>query len=129
MRALPACNGTVAVAGFCWGGAQSFRFATARDDLAAAFVFYGTAPDDEAALARIRGPVYGFYGGNDARVNATLPKTEERMRAVGRTFEPVIYPGAGHGFMRSGEAPDADAANRAARDAAWGRWLELLRRL
>ena len=32
---LPAANGKVAVAGFCWGGAQSFRFATNRPSLAA----------------------------------------------------------------------------------------------
>src|SRR5690606_35902791 len=25
---LPACNGKVAVVGFCWGGSQSFRYAT-----------------------------------------------------------------------------------------------------
>src|SRR5205823_11992543 len=65
---LPACNGKVAVAGFCWGGGQSFRFATSNKDVKAAFVFYGPGPD-EAAVARIRCPVYGFYGGNDARIN------------------------------------------------------------
>src|SRR6266436_7122092 len=57
---LPACNGKLAVAGFCWGGGQSFRFATNRSDLKAAFVFYGPPPD-KAAMARIKAPVYGFY--------------------------------------------------------------------
>ncbi|MFZ0063670.1 MAG: dienelactone hydrolase family protein [Pyrinomonadaceae bacterium] len=41
---LPGANGKITVAGFCWGGSQSFRFATNRPDLKAAFVFYGSAP-------------------------------------------------------------------------------------
>lgn len=126
VRKLPAANGKVAVAGFCWGGTQSFRFATHSRDLAAAFPFYGSGPDQAADIARLVAPVYGFYGGNDARVNATLPQTSELTRAAGKTFEPVIYDGAGHGFMRSGEAPDASAENRKARKEAWSRWKKLL---
>jgi carboxymethylenebutenolidase len=123
---LPAANGKVAVAGFCWGGAQTFRFATNRADLAAAFVFYGTGPFDKDAVARIMAPVYGFYGGDDARVNATIPSSEELMKATGKSYEPVIYEGAGHGFMRSGEAPDASEANKKARTEGWARWKKLL---
>jgi carboxymethylenebutenolidase len=126
---LPACNGKVAVVGFCWGGGQAFRYATNNKDLKAAFVFYGTGPGSEADIARIACPVYGFYGGNDARVNATVPRTEELMKEAGKEFEPVSYEGAGHGFMRAGEAPDASEANRKARDEAWGRWKQLLRAL
>ncbi|MGH9788729.1 MAG: dienelactone hydrolase family protein, partial [Candidatus Acidiferrales bacterium] len=123
---LPAANGKVAVAGFCWGGGQTFRFATNRANLAAAFVFYGTGPSDAAAVARIKPPVYGFYGGADARVNATIPTSEELMKAAGKSYEPVIYAGAGHGFMRSGEAPDATAENKKAREEGWARWKKLL---
>ncbi|MFQ5628421.1 MAG: dienelactone hydrolase family protein [bacterium] len=122
---LPAGNGKVTVAGFCWGGRQSFRFAANRADLAAAFVFYGTGPD-EAAIAKINSPVYGFYGGNDNRVNATVPKSAEQMKNAGKQFEPVIYDGAGHGFMRAGEAPNASDGNKKARDEAWKRWNLLL---
>src|SRR5690242_17918365 len=75
-KKLPSANGKVAVAGFCWGGGQSFRFATARPDLAAAFVFYGPAPED---VTKIRAPVYGFYGGEDARIGATIEPTKEAM--------------------------------------------------
>lgn len=125
-RKIPAATGKVAVAGFCWGGAQSFRFAAARPDVAAAFVLYGTGPD---SVAGIRAPVYGFYGGNDARVNATVPKSAEQMKAAGLRFEPVTYEGAGHGFMRSGEEPGANEANRKAREEAWRRWLELLKKM
>jgi len=123
VRQLPAADGKVAVAGFCWGGMQSFRFATNRADLAAAFVFYGTGPEE---IAAIRAPVYGFYGENDARVNATLAKTEEAMKAAGKRFEAVTYAGAGHGFMRSGEDPNGTEANRKAREDGWRRWLTLL---
>src|SRR5947207_4866688 len=94
---LPSCNGKVTVSGFCYGGSQSFRFATNRPSLKAAFVFYGTGPESADAIAKIKCPVYGFYGGNDNRVNATIPKSEELMKAAGKTYEPVIYPGAGHG--------------------------------
>lgn len=104
---LPACNGKVAVCGFCWGGGQAFSYATHNKGIKTAFVFYGGGPTDEAAVRRIAAPVYGFYGGNDARVNATIPRSEELMKTAGKTYEPVIYEGAGHGFMRGGEAPDA----------------------
>jgi len=122
---LPASNGKLFVAGFCWGGGQTFRFATNRPDLTAAFVFYGPPPDKEA-MSRIKGLVYGFYGGNDARIDATLPDTREQMKAAGKLFDPVVYDGAGHGFMRTGEAPDASEANRKARSEAWARWKTLL---
>jgi len=123
---LPAANGKITAGGFCWGGSQSFRFATNNKDLKAAFVFYGTAPESEKDINRINCPVYGFYGGNDARVTATVPKTKDLMKAAGKTYEPVTYEGAGHGFMRAGEAPDASPENKKARDEAWKRWLDLL---
>lgn len=127
-RALPACNGKLSVAGFCWGGAKAFELAAARPDLAAAYVFYGSAPESEATLATIACPVYGFYGETDARITAAVPATKALMDKAGKTFEPVVYPGAGHGFLRAGEASDASPENRAAREQAWKRWLELLRR-
>jgi carboxymethylenebutenolidase len=126
---LPACNGKLAVAGFCWGGSQTFRFATNNKDVKAAFVFYGTGPEQDNDMVRIQAPVYGFYGGNDARVDATIPKSAERMKAVGKTYEPVTYDGAGHGFLRAGEAPDASPDNKKARDEAWRRWKQLLQKI
>src|SRR5258707_3520245 len=126
---LPAANGKVAVAGFCWGGGESFRFATNRPSLVAAFVFYGAGPESPEAIAKIKAPVYGFYAGNDSRIGATLPKTRELMKAAGKSYDPGVYDGAGHGFMRAGDAPppadtdpqavrDSYSANRKARDNA-----------
>src|SRR5438876_7700753 len=125
---LPACNGKVAVSGFCWGGAQTFRFATNNKGIKAAFAFYGTGPDKEEDIARINCPVYGFYGGNDERVNATIPKSTELMKKAVKTYEPVTYEGAGHGFMRAGEAPDANEPNKKAREEAWKRLKDLLKK-
>jgi len=124
---LPASNGNLYLAGFCWGGGQTFRFATNRSDLSAAFVFYGPPPDKDT-MPRIHAPVYGFYAGNDARIGATVPDTIAAMKAAGKTYDPVTYEGAGHGFMRAGEAPDASDANKKARDEAWQRWKTLLAR-
>ncbi|HVT45655.1 MAG TPA: dienelactone hydrolase family protein [Thermoanaerobaculia bacterium] len=123
---LPAANGKLFVAGFCWGGARTWVLANARPGLSGSFVFYGTGPQDAAGIAAIDAPVFGFYGGNDARVNATIPKTEDLMRQAGKRFEPVIYEGAGHAFMRLGEASDASDANRRAHNEGWARSLELL---
>lgn len=127
VRALPAANGKVAVAGFCWGGSRTFDFANAGQHLGASFVFYGSGPQDDAGVAAIDAPVYGFYGGDDARVNATIDRTAPLMKANGKTYDPVIYPGAGHAFMRLGEESTASDANRKARDEAWARWRPLLK--
>ena len=126
---LPASNGKVVVTGFCWGGSQTFRFATNNKKIKAALPFYGSGPDDPEGIARIAVPVYGFYGGNDARVNATIPKSTELMKKAGKTYEPVTYDGAGHGFMRAGEAPDANAANKKAREEAWQRVKDILKKI
>jgi|SRR5580704_1252694 carboxymethylenebutenolidase len=122
---IPASNGKLFVGGFCWGGSQTFRFATNRGDLSAAFVFYGGPPEKEA-MTRIKAPVYGFFAGNDARIGAMIPDAMVQMKAAGKTFDIVTYDGAGHGFMRAGEAPDAKDADKKARTEAWARWKSLL---
>src|SRR6185437_2985349 len=124
---LPAANGKLAVIGFCWGGGKSFLFATERHDLSAAFVFYGPPPKD---LAAITAPVYGFYAGNDARISATVPQTKKDMKAAGKKYDAVIYPGAGHGFMRAGEDPgNTNPANTTARNEAMKRLEKLLKKI
>jgi carboxymethylenebutenolidase len=126
---IPAANGSLAVCGFCWGGGWAFGYASANPKLKAAYSFYGTAVDNADDAAKIPCPVYGFYGENDARVNATIPKGEELMKAAGKKYEPVIYKGAGHGFMREGEDPAGKPENKKARDDAWARWVQLLKQL
>jgi carboxymethylenebutenolidase len=126
---IPAANGSLAVCGFCWGGGWAFGYASVNPKLKAAYSFYGTAVDNPEDASKIPCPVYGFYGENDARVNATIPKGEELMKAAGKKYEPVIYKGAGHGFMRDGESPTGTPENKKARDDAWARWKTLLKQL
>ena len=124
-KKLPGDNGKIAVVGFSWGGWKSFAFATHRKDLSAAFVFYGTGPDD---VTTINAPVYGFYGGEDGGVDSSVPATAEAMKAAGELYDPVTYEGADHGFMRLGdEFGTRSSANKAARNQAFTRLVRLLR--
>jgi carboxymethylenebutenolidase len=126
---IPAANGSLAVCGFCWGGGWTFSYASVNSKLKAAYSFYGVAVDNADDAAKIPCPVYGFYAENDARVDETIPKAEELMKAAGKKYEPVIYKGAGHGFMREGESPTGTPENKKARDDAWARWKTLLKQL
>lgn len=128
-RSIPSYSGKLAVAGFCWGGTQSFNFATQRPDLRQDFVFYGIGPTDPAKLAGIPCPVFGFYAGDDNRVTTTVDDQKKLMKAANKRYEAAVYPGAGHGFMRAGEQPDAKPGNKSAHDKAWRKMLAELRRL
>ncbi len=123
---LSSSNGKTAVVGFCWGGSQSFRFATNNSGIKAALVFYGSAPAESSDIARISTPVFGFYGENDQRINAGIPDTEKMMKEAGKKYDYVIYPGAGHAYMRQGDDPDGSAENREARNHSWSRIKEIL---
>jgi len=123
---LPAATGKSATVGFCWGGSTSFAYAVAQPALDAAVVYYGTAPEDPEALAAIRAPVLGLYGGSDARVDATLDATEAAMKAKGKSYERHVFDGAGHGFLRA--QGGQDGANQRATDQAWPLTLAFLRK-
>lgn len=122
--ALPAAKNAVGSVGFCWGGSTSFAFATTEADLKAAAVFYGTAPSEEAA-GRIRSPVVGFYGGDDARVTSTVEPTRALMARLGKSYEPHVYEGAGHGFLR--DQAGRNGANLRAAEQAWPRTVTFLK--
>lgn len=131
-QSIEAGNGNIAVAGFCWGGSQSFRFVTnAGDAIDAAMVFYGTGPDELSAYQQIEAPVYGFYGGDDQRVNSTIEGSEKMMEQAGKTYKYEIYEGAGHAYMRRGDDPNApaDDPNVKARNASWERLKSILENL
>jgi carboxymethylenebutenolidase len=122
---LPAATAKVATVGFCWGGAQSFHYATMQPDLNAAVVYYGTSPPQEA-LETIRAAVLGLYGEDDARVNTTVGPAVEQMQALGKTFLTHTYKGAGHGFLRA--QADRDGANLEAARQAWPATIAHLRK-
>ncbi len=110
---LDAARPLYGITGFCWGGSASFEHATRYDDIMGAVPFYGSSPD-EAGLAEVRVPVLGHYGGDDARVNASIPRARE---ALGAAYRANIYYGAGHGFLR--QQSGRDGANHHASVQAW----------
>ena len=122
---LPAATRKFATVGFCWGGTQSFYYATAQPVISAAVVYYGTSPPPEA-LAGIRAPVLGLYGEDDARVTATIAQAAEKMKELGKVYITHIYKGAGHGFLRAQE--DRNGANLEASREAWPASIEFLRK-
>ena len=128
VKKLDACNGKVVVGGFCWGGGKTFLYSTVNADFKAGLVFYGSSAKPED-MGKIKAPVYGFYASNDARINAGLPAAVEGMKAAGKTFDPVTYEGAGHGFMRAGEDPAGSPENKQARADAWVRIKAILAKL
>ncbi len=122
---LPAANGKSGSIGFCWGGTTSFAYAVAQPKLDAAAVYYGTSPESEADYAKIAAPVVGFYGGDDARVDATIPRAEAAMKKLGKAFTPNVYEGAGHGFLR--QQTGREGANARATAKAWPATVAFLR--
>jgi len=125
-KSIEASNGKLATAGFCWGGAKSFEFATKSQAADTVLVFYGTSPENIEAYQNINVPVYGFYGGNDERVNTTIDRAQSAMQSSNLPFEVEIYDGAGHAYMRSGEDPNGEKANIEARNKSWNRMKEIL---
>ena len=103
-------RGEVGIIGFCWGGGQSFRYATNAPELKAFVVCYGPAPNAED-MSRIRAKGLGVYGENDARINAGLNDAAAAMKAAHKDYPYKVYSGVGHGFLRSREKPEvADSA-------------------
>src|SRR5687768_14689550 len=121
---LPQALPTYGVVGFCWGGARSFLHAVHSPTLGAAVVYYGGSPPAEA-MASIRAPVLGLYGGNDARITAAVPRTDSTMKQLARSYEFAVYEGAGHGFLRGQEG--GEGANMKAAQQAWPRTIAFFR--
>jgi carboxymethylenebutenolidase len=122
-RSIPSASDNIGVVGYCWGGGTSFAYAAHQPELDAAVVYYGTSPSAPEAYGRIRAPVLGLYGEDDARVNATIAPAQAAM--AGKTYEVEIYPGAGHGFLRA--QADREGANMRATQAAWPRTIAFFR--
>jgi len=123
--AQPSAGTSSATVGFCWGGATSFAYAVHQPKLDAAVVYYGTPPQDLSTLAAVRAPVLGLYGGDDARVTSTVDATRDKMKALGKPYEPHVFDGAGHGFLRAQSGQDGANARAAAQ--AWPLTVDFLR--
>jgi carboxymethylenebutenolidase len=123
--AQPSASTSSGTVGFCWGGGTSFAYAVHQPQLDAAVVYYGTPPQDLSTLAAVRAPVLGLYGGDDARVTSTVDATREKMHALGKSYEPHAFDGAGHGFLRA--QGGQDGANARAAAQAWPLTVDFLR--
>jgi carboxymethylenebutenolidase len=122
---LPASNGKLATVGFCWGGGRSFEYAASDPPPMGAVVYYGTSPDS-LTLLRVKAPVLGLYGADDARVDATIEPARVALKKTGATYDPHVFEGAGHGFLR--QQADREGANLKAAEKAWPMTLSFLRK-
>jgi len=138
--ALKKSNGSFAIVGLSWGGGAAFHYATEnqRKDFKADFIFYDVGPPretqkfagapSEVSVAGITVPVYGFYPEKDGRVMRSLDATKKAMAAAGKRYEPVVYAGADHAYMREAENPaDTNPANKEAWKASLARLVALLK--
>jgi carboxymethylenebutenolidase len=124
--AFPSASTKSACIGFCWGGTASFAYAVHQPKLNAAVVYYGTAPNDMSLLDKIQCPVLGNYGKDDARVTSTVVKTVNVMAEYKKSYEPHIYDGAGHGFLR--QQSGRNGANLKATQEAWAATVAFLKK-
>jgi carboxymethylenebutenolidase len=122
--ALPNATDKTATIGFCWGGGQSFAYATRQPQLTAAVVYYG-APPDKSAMEKISAPVLGCYGGEDARITKTVEPTKKQMSELNKSYAAMVFDGAGHGFLRQ---QTAKAENAKAANEAWPETIKFLKK-
>jgi carboxymethylenebutenolidase len=122
---IPASNGKTGTVGYCWGGSRSFGYACAQPSLNAAVVYYGTSLDS-TELMNLGAPVLGHYGGDDARVNATIEPAAMQVKSMKKSYEYEIYDGAGHGFLRA--QTGREGANMKATQQAWPRTIAFLKK-
>jgi len=122
---LPSAVKRYGIVGYCWGGGTSFQHAVRSPaGLGASVVYYGPSPDT-SMLGNVKVPVLGLYAGDDARINAAVPRTDTVMKRLGKSYEAHFFEGAGHGFLR---AQDGREANRLATERAWPLTVAFFRR-
>jgi carboxymethylenebutenolidase len=102
------------VVGFCMGGGLSFRIST-QLPFDATVVYYGANPPDLGDIAKMKGPMLGFYAGDDPRINAGLPDLITNFLKFKKQLELNIYPNVSHAFANN----DGFAYNRGAAEDAW----------
>jgi carboxymethylenebutenolidase len=104
--------GRIGVTGFCMGGRYAWYTAVHGDGFAAAVGFYGGGIADE--LGEPRCPTLLLFGGQDPYIP---PGDIERVAA--HHPDTIVYPEAGHGFMRD----RSDSYHEASALDAWARTL------
>jgi dienelactone hydrolase len=111
---------------FAAKGYAALELAVSEPRLAAAVVYYGRLPTDEAVIAKIRAPILGNFGADDAGIPPEAVKAFEAAAArTGVKTDVKIYPGAGHAFASDPKrlAPEAARDADARTDAFLARTL------
>jgi len=108
--------------GWCMGGMYSLALAVEDPALSAVVAYYGAPPTDPKDIARIHAPILGNFGGDDKGPTPDQVKDfGAALKAAGKSFDPKIYPGAGHAFANVNN-PWGGYREEAAKDA-WSRTL------
>ena len=137
----PSAAQRYAVIGYCWGGSTVWAHAVngGTTGYSGGVAFYGTPymngkEPNADSLAKITKPVMLLSGSVDQRIGAAMPAIDSAMKALGKSYVGINYPGAIHGFLRAQNDPKAtrdepeEQANLTATKDAWPRTLEFLRR-
>ena len=119
----------LAITGFCWGGRVVWLYAAHSTQLKAGAAWYGrlTGPATELmpknpidAVADLKAPVIGFYGGKDQGISAeSIDQMRSALKANQKESEINVYPDAGHGF----NADYRPGYNAEAAKDAWAKML------
>jgi carboxymethylenebutenolidase len=137
----PAAARTYAVIGYCWGGSTVWGYAVngGVPGYSGGVAYYGLpymngrVPNGDS-LAKITKPVMLLSGAVDTRIGTAMPAVDSAMKALGKSYVGINYPGAIHGFLRAQDDPKQvrdvaeEQANLAATKDAWPRTLDFLRR-
>ena len=136
----PAAAPRYAVIGYCWGGSTVWGHAVngGTTGYVGGVAFYGSpymngAMPNADSLGKITKPVVLLSGAKDTRIGTAMPATDSIMKALGKSYVGINYPGAAHGFLRIQNDPKTPAdeaenkANVAATKDAWPRTLAFLR--
>lgn len=124
LHAHAACNGSLGVVGFCFGGLMANTLAWRLPDIIKAAVpYYGGQASAENA-ARIKGALLLQFAELDTRVNAGWPDYQKALQAAGVEHEAHFYPATNHGFHND-TTPRYD---KAAAELSWTRTIEFFRK-
>jgi carboxymethylenebutenolidase len=108
---------SVGCVGFCMGGGLTLATALRpTSGIDAAHVYYGGGMPESADLSRVRVPVMGSYGSDEA---ARAESLESALANGGITHDVKIYDGAHHGFFNTGNLHESAAADSWERSKAW----------
>ncbi len=105
---------SLGITGFCLGGGLSYQLATMYP-FKAVVPFYGANPKPLEAVAKIEGPVFGIYAGEDQRITSGVTALLESMIKYKKTFQMKIYQGTQHAFFNE----NRPSYNKPAAEDAW----------